>query len=69
MHKTTTKRLGEGLRKEYCLPGDLPAAMDVLLGQLDRRPEKPRPPANDHGGDAKPSDPLAPDRPCRPVPA
>ena len=39
MHKNTTNRLGEGLRKAYQPPGDLPEAMEALLKQL-RRPER-----------------------------
>jgi hypothetical protein len=67
MHKATTRRLGEGLRKEYRLSGDLPEDMEALLSQLDRKPGK-QPAANDDN-DATSSEPLAPDRPCRPVPA
>jgi len=36
MHKNTTTRLGEGLRKEYRLHGDLPEAMEALLKRLKR---------------------------------
>ena len=36
MHKTTTKRLGEGLREQYQLESDLPEAMQALLEQLKR---------------------------------
>ena len=62
MHKVTTKRLGEGLRKAYQTPGDLPEAMQLLLQQLVQ-PSEPTP-AND---EADPSASYAPDRPCRPV--
>lgn len=41
MDKATTKRLGNGLRKKYEAPPDLPEAMRALLDAL-RDNEKPK---------------------------
>lgn len=63
MHETTAKHLGDGLRKEYRLPNDLPEAMRVLLKRLgDRQALEQRGPARGEPGPSRSSD-------CRACPA
>jgi hypothetical protein len=54
MKRTTIKRIGEGLKKEYDVPRDLPDAMQRLVEELRRRDLADKDAATDRQADVPP---------------